>query len=376
MKTYGTIVLGAGFGDEGKGVTVHALTRPSTLVIRFNGGGQAGHTVVHNNKRHVFSNYGSGALKGTATLWSKYCAFDPGATYKEGERLGFPTLYVHNLCPVVTPYDIFANQNDKNYINNGTVGCGIGTTFKRHESFYTLYAGDLLFPDIVKTKLELIRTKYYSMSHINLTSHINLFMEYVKKISHHIILVNDREMNSLLSIHTNLVFEGAQGILLDQHFGFFPHVTRSCTTSKNVLTDPIFKDYVDEIVYVTRPYHTRHGNGPFTNLEHVDLLKLKNDENETNVSHQFQGEFKRTILNLDLLYYAIVCDDNYSKPGMQKSISITCLDQVDKTLIPITYENKLMYVNTRELVQLLPNIFKMIIEISSPDASKIEFIQL
>ena len=78
-----SVVIGLGFGDEGKGLVTNYLSSPSSLVCRFSGGHQAGHTVIENGKRHVFSNYGAGPLKGAPTYWSQFCTFEPIGFLKE-----------------------------------------------------------------------------------------------------------------------------------------------------------------------------------------------------------------------------------------------------------------------------------------------------
>ena len=143
-------VIGLQFGDEGKGSMVSYLCSQSRnpLVVRFNGGHQAGHTVLYNGIRHTFSSFGSGTLQGVPTYWSKYCTFYPLAAYNEYlklQTLGIkkPILYVDPLCPVTTPYDCFSNFLDEKENNHGSVGVGFGSTIKRHESHYKLYFQDL-----------------------------------------------------------------------------------------------------------------------------------------------------------------------------------------------------------------------------------------
>src|SRR5687767_1189741 len=98
------IVIGTQFGDEGKGAVVNHFVKEaighghSTIVVRFSGGPQASHTVVHGDKRHAFSSFGAGTFQNKPTFWSKYCLTEPGAFVKERDRileLGFnPTVYV------------------------------------------------------------------------------------------------------------------------------------------------------------------------------------------------------------------------------------------------------------------------------------------
>lgn len=309
-------VTGLGFGDEGKGLTTSFLSsftkRP--LVVRFNGGHQAGHTVVHEGKRHVFSSFGSGTLQGVPTYWSQFCTFYPTGFINELKELGStPFFYIHPLCPVTTPYDVRNNREEAYWGNNGTVGVGFGATLKRQESFYKLFVQDLYHPQVLIQKLKAIASYYgYEFN----VADVSNFLAHVTECTGLI------QMNSggLLEAH-NCIYEGAQGILLDMDFGFFPNVTRSNTTTKNAHT----LGKIDNVYYVTRSYLTRHGNGYFPPEQE---LNLRNAENETNVDGGPQGVFRKTALSPELLNYALSCDENFSK-RVSKNLVITCMDQYE-----------------------------------------------
>ena len=159
------IVLGALFGDEGKGAFVNSLCRKThkALVIRYNGGHQAGHSVVNDNIRHLFSNFGSGTLLGAPTYWSEYCTVNPMSLLKEGNALrekGIkPVLYINANAMVTTPYDILRNIKQDELTLHGTVGVGFGTTIQRNEDYFHLYARDLQYPKIRDVKLKLLQEK-------------------------------------------------------------------------------------------------------------------------------------------------------------------------------------------------------------------------
>ena len=324
------IVLGTQFGDEGKGLTTSFLCSQTEnpLVVRFNGGHQAGHTVVDDGNRHVFSNFGSGTLQGVPTYWGQDCTIHPTSIineYKALPRTIVPTLIVHRHCPVVTPWDIKANQVKEDNTKHGSVGVGFGTTIQRHEDFYKLYAQDLANTDILRAKLKLIEG-YYEWYVPE--EEVEMFIQSCKDVLR-IIQFPDRPLMDYTPI-----YEGAQGIMLDQDFGFFPHVTRSNTTSKNVVTR---YPKVNDVFYVTRTYQTRHGAGPMTN---EDYIELKNNEKETNMTNKYQGNFRTGIIDPQLIKYAIQCDQTFSK-GLKKNLVVTCMDQheidIDKLLHDIGY---------------------------------------
>lgn len=320
-----TVVIGLGFGDEGKGLTTSFLSyiTPDSIVVRFNGGHQAGHTVKEEDYTHIFSQFGSGTLNGTPTYWSEYCTFYPPSFYREWMMLKEynPVSYVHPLCPVTTPFDVDANRTDTINTTNGSVGMGFGKTIQRQQDNYKLFVQDLYFKDILMAKLEAIG-KYYNVSDSVFHTEVKRFLEYVEYVKS-LITVKDY---SILKNY-NCIFEGAQGVMLDMDFGIFPNVTRSNTTSKNALEiiSKISENNTPQIWYVTRTYQTRHGNGFMTNEDkHVTLV---NDECETNKQHTYQGTFRKSEIDYELLDYALSCDNNFSSKCL-KNLVVTCNDQL------------------------------------------------
>lgn len=322
------IVAGLGFGDEGKGLFTSYLCAKTKnpLVVRFNGGHQAGHTVVYEGKRHVFSGFGAGTLQGVPTYWSYFCTFYPISFLNEWSLLDNPLIYVNGLCPVTTPFDIDHNRKTEKVKRHGSVGVGFGSTIQRQENYYKLFVQDLFFEPVMIAKLKSIAS-YYNAEDVE--EKIESFIECVNKVKKIIKLSDDSIMEKY-----DPIFEGAQGVLLDMDFGFFPNVTRSNTTSKNTLQLYPSK----EIYYITRSYLTRHGNGFMPNEKKLDLI---NNENETNRSHDYQGEFRTAELDISLLNYALKCDDNFSK-GLSKNLVITCIDQY-----PIDIDDLLDKIDTK-----------------------------
>lgn len=342
-------VIGLGFGDEGKGLMTSLLVgrkmfTHNSLVVRFNGGHQAGHTVIRGDIKHVFSNFGAGTLHGGHTYWSKFCTFDPIGAQNELNKLntygtGYkPLLYVHPLCPVVTPFDKMWNQQQAKQTGHGSVGVGFGSTIERQENHYKLFAQDLFYEDILRAKLRSI-AHYYAKKEADMADFSNKIIETfindvdaIMKGNADKILVRTPPVGK----YNNIVFEGAQGILLDQDFGFFPNVTRSNTTSKNIFEIAIELDVYDvDIYYMTRAYQTRHGNGFMSGESHGHMLNLKNTEGETNVNNLYQGEFRKAPLDLNLIKYALQCDNYFSKHVRTKNIVFTCMDQVNENDIVV-----------------------------------------
>lgn len=336
-------VIGLGYGDCGKGVVTEYLCSQdpeNTIVVRFSGGQQAGHKVVKRKPiykfdpavlhhlwktedvEHIFSSFGAGTLSGCPTYWSQYCTFDPVGFWNEYQILKekgiSPKIYIYPDCPVTTIYDVFANRNGDE-IEHGTTGTGFGKTWKRHfDVRFDVY--DLLCWHYgrIDDSLKDIEKYYGIKEKVNL----NVFHEAVVKIrslvERGIITVTDQ-----IPDYKHKVFEGSQGLMLDEHIGTMPHCSPSDITPRNAMK---MAD-LDEIFLVTRAYQTRHGKGPMTNEQYS--VKLVNNERETNVCNKYQGEFKTTVLDLDQLVHAKKKGIDEVVPKSTKiNLVMTCIDQL------------------------------------------------
>lgn len=321
------IVVGLGFGDEGKGLTTSYLCskKKDPIVVRFNGGHQAGHTVVYDGTRHVFSNFGSGTLQNAPTYWSEFCTFDPVGVIKEHNILKRKVeLTVNPYCPVVTPFDKQHNQilESSLPLAHGSCGVGFGSTIQREEDNYRLNVRDLMYDSVFFEKLRLIKL-YYEARGIEIKD--AQFLEFIKAAQDVRDIIAIKDDIYLAKNRERLIFEGAQGILLDANYGFFPNVTRSNCGSLNARR---MHRVIEEVYYVTRCYQTRHGNGFMTNESNAQKLGLKGNRNETNQPNDWQGPFRVGELDPDLINYALDCDKNASQ-GLERNLVITCCDQVE-----------------------------------------------
>ena len=352
-------VIGTGFGDEGKGVITDYLTHKIGIgiVVRYNGSGQCGHTVeLENGTRHVFSHFGSGTFNGWSTLFGHKCVVNPLVFMKEREELiekGYePIFYAHKDCFVTTPYDMFANQileKLRGDGKHGSCGLGFGETIERNENHIGLqFNVSMLKLDHSEYLAQVERIKehyivrrisleYPDMTLDNIQSYnetqidnINVLIKYSQAINYfkkYTIIVDDY---SILN-DNNIVFEGAQGLQLDQDHENFPYVTRSNTGIKNIIE--ILNYMTDlptvELVYVTRTYTTKHGAGPLLNEEPFPEYLLGADK--TNVSNRHQDELRYAPLNVDLLYNSIIKDTTGNEAlscDMNTNIAITWIDIV------------------------------------------------
>ncbi len=294
-----SIVLGLAFGDEGKGATTQWLCRQALrygrqpLVVRFNGGAQAAHTVILDGEEHICSTYGSGVLLGVPTFLSKDFYFDPICAWNEYKTLETksPKLIVHPYCRIVTPYDVLAGINNTKVVKDGTCGKGIFQTFSRYNNAnFTTVLPQRDREDFLRMFLYQVRSYYhvekdYELEDLFVKSMLALPFTVAPEPS-----VND---------NTEVVYEGAQGLLLDMDYGFFPNVTPSHTGLDNLNPETLSQA---NVYLVTRTYTTRHGNG--YEPRHPLSWDLTG-KHETNVENEYQGRFKTGILDFDLILKAM-----------------------------------------------------------------------
>lgn len=344
------VVIGTAFGDEGKGRVVSSLATPDSLVCRFNGGAQAGHTVVHQGRPHIFSHFGSGTLVGASTYLSRFFVCHPGiflAEYKELARLRRPIVYVSPLCQVTTPYDEAVNvllEQKRGDRRHGSVGIGFGETIERAEQGYGLTASDVrnLSLEELTARLETIRGEWLPKRCAQvgvaldgpMASHIQCLLSdealngalFAFNAFRHEAVVLERDV--IPGPINHIIFEGSQGLGLDPKYGFWPHVTRSACGLRNV--QALLPDHTLDVYYVTRAYTTRHGAGP---LEHeLPHKPYEGIYDFTNLPHKWQGTLRYSYLDLDFVMLNAGRDFDEEYRGEKRAhLVVTCTDQVPET---------------------------------------------
>lgn len=341
-------VIGLGFGDEGKGSVVefiiqkhlaeHHESEHKLMVVRHNGGQQAGHTVQKGKLKHTFSNFGSGTLSGVPTYWSQFCTVDPVGFMNEYNILkqkGIkPVVYMNANSPLTTPLDKVASQRG-DYLYHSTCGTGYGTTLQREENHYHLKVNDFQYRFMFDEKYHVIE-HYYQKEHnsLDVSHYTRLYKDFYSSLSEMmkiVTIVDDDFLQSRKTIGYSFIFEGSQGLLLDKVHGVFPYVTRShtgLTNVKKLLTHEQFDSL--ETYVVTRSYATRHGNGPFLVENHF----IKNPH-EINQSNQFQGRFKTAYLDMSLINYALMCEPDIRA---RFNLVMTCVDIREKSMFSLITE--------------------------------------
>jgi adenylosuccinate synthase len=372
------VVIGSNFGDEGKGLVTDWLTSLHpfpTTVVRFNGGSQAGHTVVTpDGKRHVFHHFGSGTLLGAPTYLSKYFITNPIRFLEEYNELMTyaPEVHCSPNALVTTPYDMLINQlveEKRGEGRHGSCGCGINETVERNKieplRVYDLnnnvklirVLSKLRTPDYIKSRLfsngvdSVIPEKY--INYLENHTIFERFLEDCDTFLHRIHLRNEGYVDG------DIVFEGAQGLLLDQDRSeYWPNVTTSKTGLDNVLAmcPEMGIEHLD-IFYVTRWYVTRHGRGKLC----YPLSSRPNDRviDETNIDNKYQESLRYGILNLNHLHTTILEDlDRNNTIEHTSNLVITCMNQADDTIKCIDPNGNVVDITHKKLYEIVKPLFK------------------
>lgn len=336
------IVIGANFGDEGKGLmTDYFSKKENTIVVCSNGGAQRGHTVVKNDIRHVFHHFGSGTLNGADTYLPAEFIVNPMIFYQESmelNALGFtPTVYMSDKCIISTPLDMMANQiieESRGNNKHGSCGLGIYETIKRYK-----YEENALDFDSIRryymhvfSELEIVVSESWRDLFYDDTIQ-KRFIADLTYMFRKTILYDE----TILLKYNNIVFEGAQGLLLDQNNKeYYPHLTPSNTgiqNPKKIIEKIPWNDYLNiEVCYVSRTYMTRHGAGKFPSECNKSQIN-PNIVDKTNVPNPHQDSLRYGTLDLRKLYKR--CNDDISifKHPHKKTIVFTHCNEYDVDIL-------------------------------------------
>lgn len=336
------VVIGAQYGDEGKGLMVDYLSSRESCVVRFNGGAQAGHTVVTpHGERHVFSHLGAGTYRGARTFLSEHFLANPilfaQELTRDMEELA-PEVMIDPAARVTTPWDMLLNkavEQKRGAARHGSCGVGINETVERClTEAYDLRVRHLLWSrEGLRKLLHQIRKRWVPLRAEQLgvpvpaetmnDSFMELFLDCTSILLRHS-RIGDA---SMLEGSAHLVFEGAQGLRLDEYAEGFPHVTRSRTGLPNVLEilRAVGAHDVPRVHYVTRCYVTRHGAGPLAGELGAHPFGWTGPE--TNTPGPYQGSLRYAPLIASDLARGIDEDIRRAQIPVRPSMVVTCLDQ-------------------------------------------------
>ncbi|MBA4349165.1 MAG: adenylosuccinate synthase [Thermodesulfovibrio sp.] len=271
------VVVGAQWGDEGKGKVVDVLTEKADVVARYQGGNNAGHTVVIKTEKYILHLLPSGILhKGKKCIIGNGVVIDPAALIAEIDKLGErgikigKNLFISKSSHIIMPYHIALERECEKNKKIGTTGRGIGPAYTDKIARHGIRAVDLLNPNLFREKLKAnLKTANYLLENLYKAAPLSekdIFQEYMKyaeRLSGYI-ADTDIIINKEIDSGKNILLEGAQGTLLDIDHGTYPFVTSSNTTAGGACTGVgISPLKIKRILGIVKAYTTRVGGGPF-----------------------------------------------------------------------------------------------------------------
>jgi len=292
------VVVGAQWGDEGKGKIVDALSEKFPVVARYAGGHNAGHTVIINGRRFVLQLVPTGVLReGCRSVIGNGVVLDPIAFLNEVSALRAAgisidgNLFVSNRAHVILPYHRMielAAENAPGRVKIGTTSRGIGPSYEDKMGRRGLRIGDLFDVDLLKKHIENACREKNMIAHALFNSEPldpdRMYAEYAEASRKLAPFVSDTAvlLNRALAEGCSIMFEGAQGTMLDIDHGTYPFVTSSSATSGGaVIGSGVAPTAIDSVIGVTKAYCTRVGEGPFpTELFGAEANEIRARGNE------------------------------------------------------------------------------------------------
>lgn len=296
MSTY--VVVGLQYGDEGKGKITDVLSAKSDYVVRFQGGDNAGHTVYVGDEKFVLHLLPSGVLqcKGKCVI-ANGVVVNPKAfihEIEEIEKRGLKTdhIFISRRAHVIMPYHILLDtyrEEEEGGTQIGTTKKGIGPCYEDKIARVGIRMIDLLNPEILREKIEknlkvknALFEKYYGKPALNIDEVYREFLEIGQQLKNRIV-DTELELNEAIKEGKNILFEGAQALMLDIDFGTYPFVTSSSPSTGGVCTGAgVPPTSLQNLIGVAKAYCTRVGNGPFPSELNDEL-----GEKIRQVGHEF-----------------------------------------------------------------------------------------
>lgn len=274
-----TVVIGAQWGDEGKGKIIDILSEKADLIVRYQGGNNAGHTVVVNNTQFVFHLVPSGILHNKKCVLGSGVVIDPAGLIgeiaelrKRGITIDRKNFFISREAHIVMPYHKLSEQltEERERSRIGTTRKGIGPAYVDKMARVGIRMCDLVNPRIFKEKLNehlkdinLIFRKIYNRRGFDSKSILDKYAEYANILGEYI---SDTSflVNGAIDTGKEVLFEGAQGTLLDVDFGTYPFVTSSHPIAGGACIGVgVGPTKIDRVLGVAKAYSTRVGDGPF-----------------------------------------------------------------------------------------------------------------
>ena len=274
------VIVGTQWGDEGKGKIVDLLAENADFVVRFQGGNNAGHTMVVEGEQFIFHLLPSGILQGKTCAIGNGVVVDPGVLLDELDRLSNRNIEIdpkkfiiseraHLIMPYHKAVDA-ARENFKGDKKIGTTGRGIGPAYEDKATRRGIRFVDLLDPDVFVEKVTTILDEknfylknYLSYETLDAESIIQPYREYADRLAPYVTNVSV-VLGQAIKSGQQILFEGAQGTHLDIDHGTYPYVTSSNTLAGNACCGAgVGPKQIDEVIGIVKAYTTRVGQGPF-----------------------------------------------------------------------------------------------------------------
>lgn len=343
-------VIGLQWGDEGKGKIVDLLGEVLDGVVRSQGGHNAGHTIVAKGKEYHFHLIPSGILHpGVKCYIGGGTVVDPKSLLVEIEQLKragvdlkrrlFISPYAHLILPYHQKLDHIYEESETPI---GTTGCGIGPCYEDSVARRGIRLGEWIVPEVFQKKLSHLLTEknrllsLYDTSSFDYDVLLEEYSEYAQQLKEYIVPF-ENELSQAIRAGKKILFEGAQGAMLDNRFGTYPFVTSSSTTSSGLaMGSGLGPHNIQKTIGVMKAYSTRVGNGPFP-------TEFSKQEMERFTNHKLAREFgtttgrKRRIgwLDIPLLKEAI----RLNGASCLAVTKLDILDSLDFIKICVGYKN-------------------------------------
>jgi adenylosuccinate synthase len=289
-------IVGLQWGDEGKGKVIDHLARHFDIDARFQGGTNAGHTVRYKNQNVIFHLIPSGLLNENCIgVIGAGCVFDPAvffnelATLKKYAPRAETRIKISRFCHLIMPYHILIDKiREETKQGLGTTKKGIGPAYEDKYARVGIRVGDLFAPERFREKLRanlsrknLMLMEIYHAEPLSDSEIYEKYLAYAERLRP-LIVDDSRVLADAVSNNKNILFEGAQGALLDIDFGTYPFVTSSHTLSGSASIGlGVAPVAVDSVLGITKAYTTRVGFGPFPTESKTDLgERLRTDGQE------------------------------------------------------------------------------------------------
>ncbi len=272
------VVVGSQWGDEGKGKITDYLAQKADIVCRYQGGNNAGHTIMFDGKKFALQSIPSGIFNPhIINVIANGVVLNPKSMLEELKMLedkGITDyqLRISDRASVIMPYHIMldgAMEELKGANKIGTTKKGIGPCYSDKTSRIGIRVGDLLDADFFASRLKEalmiknLELKMYGLEQLDFDSIYNEYLEYGKKLSSFVCDTSEL-LNQAIKEDKKILFEGAQGVMLCIEHGTFPYVTSSSPCAASVpLNTGIAPKYVDNVLGICKAYTTRVGSGPF-----------------------------------------------------------------------------------------------------------------